>query len=282
MAAKIRDIAIKDIEAGERLRAADGAWVGALMDSIRDNGLLQPLVVRPIRKVGKRPFELLAGMHRLAACQSLNWSEVSCLVLEVDDQEALLAQIDENIARHELNVLDRAVALVERQDIYEALHPETKAGVAGAMAKHGSATDKLSFADDAADKTGLSPRSVQRATKLVKGLKPEKRTRLAGTYLADNQAALTQISTLGADEPAGVLDRMLRAENPMGKVSDALADFEGRALGRERTPAEKQMASLIHNWNRARVKVRRDFIRLIKETDFGEIEFDTERYGEAP
>jgi ParB family chromosome partitioning protein len=182
MAAKIRDIAIKDIEAGERLREADGAWIGTLMDSIRDNGLLQPLIVRPIRRVGKRPFELLAGMHRLAACQSLNWSTVPCLVLEVDNQQALLAQIDENIARHELNILDRAVALVERQAIYEALHPETRAGVAGAMAKHGSANEKISFAEDAAEKTGLSPRAIQMATKLVKGLRPETRARLAGTW----------------------------------------------------------------------------------------------------
>jgi len=271
MAPLIRDIAITEIETGDRLRAADGAWIGQLMDSISQNGLLQPILLRPIRKVGKRPFELLAGMHRLAACTSLGWQTLPCMVVAADDQQALLTQIDENIVRHELNVLDRAVALVERQAIYEALHPETRAGVAGAMAKHGSATANLSFAEDAAEKTGLSPRSIRRATKLVKGLRPETRARLAGTDLAGNQAALTQISDLQAAEQHGVLDLMLRDEAPIRKVSDALAQVQGRALGRERTPGEKQLASFLHLWGRAGVKTRREIIRLIKEYDVDDI-----------
>ncbi len=286
MAPQIRDIAITEIETGDRLRAADGAWIGQLMDSISQNGLLAPIVLRPIRKVGKRPFELLAGMHRLAACTSLGWQTLPCMVVAADDQQALLTQIDENIVRHELNVLDRAMALVERQAIYEALHPETKKGGDRKSAEYQdkNQTDNLSvwsFAKDAAEKTGMDERSIRRATKLAKGLRPETRARLAGTDLADNQAALTQISDLQAAEQHGVLDLMLRDEAPIRKVSDALAQVQGRALGRERTPGEKQLASFIHLWGRAGVKTRREIIRLVKEYDVEDIDVEKEGLGDV-
>ena len=289
MAANIRDIAVQDIEAGERLRPVDDDYAAVLVESIEKLGLLQQLIVRPIRKVGKGSFELLAGAHRLNACKSLGWAHVPCMVLAAceDDNIALLTQIDENIARHDLNVLDRAVALIERKRIFEAINEEARHGGDRKSTKFNEKNQVAnlatwSFSDETAKKTGLSARSIRRSIKLVKGLKPETRARLAGTDLADNQAVLTQISNMDAEHQHGVLDRMLRAEDRMGKVSDALADLEGRALGRERTASEKLMASLIHNWNRAGLKVRRDFIRLIKETDVGEIEFDPEGYGEAP
>lgn len=49
-----------------------------------------------------------------------------------------------------------------RKQIYEAMHPETRAHVAGGHAKAGSASDKLSFAADTAAKTGVDRRTVER------------------------------------------------------------------------------------------------------------------------
>jgi len=272
MTGTTRDIAISDIEVGDRLRVADRDWVGELMKSIEINGLLQPLVVRAIRRKGQRPFALLAGMHRLAACTSLGFQAVACRVVDADDQQAMLIEIDENIAHHELNYMDRAVALVERQGIYEALHPETKAGgdrkSADYLEKNQTGNIPVwSFAKDAAEKTGLDASSIRRSTRLAKGLKPATRARLAGTDLANNGAALTAISKLQDHEQAGVLDRMLRDEAPMGRVSDALADYEGRTLGRPRTADEKLIASFKNTWNRAGVKTRRTIIALINEFD---------------
>lgn len=46
--------------------------------------------------------------------------------------------------------------------LYEVLHPETRAGVAGANSKHGRANDNLSFASDTASKTGVATKTVER------------------------------------------------------------------------------------------------------------------------
>lgn len=293
MATKIQDIAIGKIEVGARLRATDPAAVEVIKQSIQDNetpndtGLLMPPIVRPIRRVGKGPFELLAGAHRLKACEEMGWKFISCQVRKVDDDQAELIQVDENLMGPRLNVLDRAVFLSARKDLHVRMGLATRPGGDRKSAEFKDQDQKAnialwSFAEETAEKMDLSVRTINTAIKLLKGLRPETRARLAGTWLADHQAALIQISKLRMEEQSGVLDRMLRAQNPMGRVSDALADYEGRALGRERTPSERLMASLIHNWNRAGVKVRRDFIRLIKETNVGEIEFDPEGYGEAP
>ena len=69
--------------AGSPLREALGPLDG-LAASIFENGLLEPLVVRPLD--GK--FEVVAGNRRLAACKTIGMRKVLCHVIELDDNEA--------------------------------------------------------------------------------------------------------------------------------------------------------------------------------------------------
>jgi ParB family transcriptional regulator, chromosome partitioning protein len=78
-----------------------------LARSIEQNGLLQPVVVRPIEDA----FELVAGSRRLAACSKLGWSKIPCNVIELDDKEAFQLSLVENIQRRTLNPLEEAAAL---------------------------------------------------------------------------------------------------------------------------------------------------------------------------
>jgi ParB family chromosome partitioning protein len=75
-----------------------------LRSSIRENGLLQPLLVRP--KGGG--FELVAGERRLRAVQSLGWREVPVHVRELDDQALLTLALIENLQRSDLNPIEEA------------------------------------------------------------------------------------------------------------------------------------------------------------------------------
>ena len=78
-----------------------------LADSIRENGLLQPLIVRP-RSTGTGNWELVAGERRLRAVSQLGWKEVPTLVREVDDQTLLVLALVENLQREALGPLEEA------------------------------------------------------------------------------------------------------------------------------------------------------------------------------
>jgi ParB family transcriptional regulator, chromosome partitioning protein len=78
-----------------------------LARSIRDNGLLQPLLVRPTPG-GVQDWELVAGERRLRAVATLGWSEVPVWVRDVDDQTLLVLALVENLQREALGPLEEA------------------------------------------------------------------------------------------------------------------------------------------------------------------------------
>jgi ParB family chromosome partitioning protein len=78
-----------------------------LEKSIAENGLLQPLVVRPARGAQNK-FELVAGERRLRSVSRLGWSDVSVIVRDVDDTTLLVLALVENIQRQNLSPLEEA------------------------------------------------------------------------------------------------------------------------------------------------------------------------------
>lgn len=78
-----------------------------LAQSIKENGLLQPLLLRPAPKALGR-YELIAGERRLRAVQKLGWKEVPALTREVDDNALLVLALVENLQREALSPLEEA------------------------------------------------------------------------------------------------------------------------------------------------------------------------------
>jgi ParB family transcriptional regulator, chromosome partitioning protein len=78
--------------------------------SIRENGLLQPLVVRPAGAGAPRTatWELVAGERRFRAVRRLGWKEVPAVVREMDDRTLLVLSIVENVQRADLSPLEEA------------------------------------------------------------------------------------------------------------------------------------------------------------------------------
>lgn len=79
----------------------------SLAESIRENGLLQPLTVR---KAGKG-YELIAGERRLRALKLLERKTAPCIVADVNEQKSAVLAIIENIQRENLNVFEEARAI---------------------------------------------------------------------------------------------------------------------------------------------------------------------------
>jgi ParB family chromosome partitioning protein len=94
----------------------DHESTSALADSIRSQGLVQPVVVRP-RSAGG--FELIAGERRWRAAQEAGIPTVPALVREADDRETLLIGLVENVAREELSAVEEARAYALLLDEFE-------------------------------------------------------------------------------------------------------------------------------------------------------------------
>jgi len=84
----------------------DPAALEELKASIRQAGLLQPVVVRPAPQGGG--YELIAGERRLRACQALGWERIPAVKREVDDRTALTLALIENLQRDDLSPVDEA------------------------------------------------------------------------------------------------------------------------------------------------------------------------------
>lgn len=95
-----------------------------LADSIREQGILQPLIVRPrLSKDGPR-YEIVAGERRWRAARHAGLSTVPVLVRELDDQSALAVALIENLQREDLNPLDQARSLARLASEFELTHEE--------------------------------------------------------------------------------------------------------------------------------------------------------------
>lgn len=93
-----------------------------LAASIRENGLLQPLVVRPAPDANDR-YELVAGERRFRALTRLGWDEAPVLVREASDETLLVLAMVENLQREALNPMEEAEgyqALADQFDLTQA------------------------------------------------------------------------------------------------------------------------------------------------------------------
>ncbi len=78
-----------------------------LVSSIEKEGLLQPILVRPL---GGGVYECVAGERRLRAVKKLGWHEVPAIVKELNDRSAYLIALIENLQRKDLNPIETAIA----------------------------------------------------------------------------------------------------------------------------------------------------------------------------
>lgn len=99
----------------------DEEKLNELADSIRSQGVVQPIVVRPI---DGGQFELIAGERRWRAAQLAEISEIPAVVRDVPDEVSVAMALIENIQREDLNPLEEATALRRLIDDFRMTHQE--------------------------------------------------------------------------------------------------------------------------------------------------------------
>ena len=104
----------------------DPAALQELADSIKAQGIVQPIVARPL---GGTKYEIIAGERRWRAAQLAGLAEVPVLVRDVPDEAALAVALIENIQREDLNPLEEATALKRLIDEFGLTHQEVAEAV---------------------------------------------------------------------------------------------------------------------------------------------------------
>jgi ParB family chromosome partitioning protein len=259
-----KTVRIDQIDASIRLRPVDPDHAAFIAASIEAVGLKHPIVIRPAGD----GYKLTIGAHRFAAFKLLGWTELvvgdQAIIREEAEEDAKISEIDENLARHELNALDRAVFLAERRRLYEEKRRvAAKGGDRKSDAfKSQSLRIDLSprFTEDVAERVGLSERTVQLALRIASGLDREAMAALRGTKMERNQQELLALVELSAAQQraaakaiaAGEAKTVAQARVAIGVDKEVANDPQGRAY-----------AALLANWEKADAKTRRAFLKAI-------------------
>ena len=174
-----------------------------LTNSIREKGVMQPLLVRPTRDPNQ--FEIIAGERRWRASQRAGLNEVPVLVRDVSDKEALELAIIENVQRVDLNPLEEAMGyaqLIEQFDYTQ---------------------------NDLAQVIGKSRSHVANTLRLMKLPEDVREMVSRGELTAGHARTL-----ITADDPAAMARRI---------VSGGLSVREAEALSQERPSAARKKAA---------------------------------------
>ncbi len=236
-----------------RLREVDPLQVEALKESIAERGLLAPVVVTAPDAAGRHT--LIAGLHRLRAVEGLGWPKIEALVhAVVDADHARLLEIEENLIRHDLNDLDRAIFLAEWKRIYNAM---TGARGRGRPKKEETSEFPLRFSEAVKERLKLTPRAVDMAVRRASITNPLRRV-LIGHPVTENGSVLDLIAKLTVEQQETLAAELTPAWS-VAQVRGRVHEMLGRALAAGRGVCEQ----LVALWKRASDDEKAEFRRHI-------------------
>ncbi|PJG58560.1 ParB/RepB/Spo0J family partition protein [Aeromonas cavernicola] len=125
---ELRKLPVEWLQSGKYQPRKDMSQVALeeLASSIRAQGVIQPIVVRPL---GEQSFEIIAGERRWRASQLARLEVVPCIIKDVPDEAAVAIALIENIQREDLNAIEEAVALQRLLTEFELTHQQVAEAV---------------------------------------------------------------------------------------------------------------------------------------------------------
>ena len=254
-------IKIADIICDNRLRNISDPHVEQLVQSISENGLQTPLLIR-IDDLGK--YQLITGAHRLKALELLKIEEALCKVFKnITETEGRLIEVDENLIRHELNPLDRAVFLAKRKAIYEELNQKNKGGrpTNKSLRKTNETISlvKSAFSDTTAEKLGLSRRIIERAVRIATRIPFDIKERLAEAGI-DKEGELYTLTKYTAQDQKKLIDFIIN--DKMKNLSAAIDALNG--VIKKDDNYDHILNKLVTIFVRAKSSTQKDFVTFVK------------------
>ena len=212
----LQEIPIEWIRPGKHQprKGFDGSKLDELANSIRSQGVIQPVVLRPL---GDDRYEIVAGERRWRAAQLAEIEKIPAVIREVDDQSAVAVSLIENIQREDLNPWEESLALQQLVKEFDLTHQQ----VAQAVGKSRTAvTNMLRLAN-------LSPGVVRLLT--------------SGEIEMGHARALLSLDDMRQDAAASeIAARQLNVRQAEALVRKLLAEDSGSKKVKQKVDADTQ------------------------------------------
>ena len=247
----ISDIAVLP----DRLRPVSAATTAVLRQVIGDFGFTVPVLVRRTRK----GFVLIDGANRLAVMTALGQTTIPVVAITCRDDEARALEASQNLAGAGMTPVDDAIFLAAYSAAYGEMHPETVAGVAGALAKHGLANELSSFAETIAEKRALTVRQVQKIARAGRSISREDADRLRGSPRKVTLDDLLTVAKIGDADERGAVVAALAAGKKAAAARKAYLAAKNGLSPAIKDPVDEGFTALRVLWNRVPKRARRRF-----------------------
>jgi ParB family chromosome partitioning protein len=203
----------------------DEEAMAELVHSVREVGLLQPVVVRP---VGEDRYELVMGERRWRATQKAGLETIPAIVRETGDDALLRDALLENLHRSQLNPLEEAAAYDQLLDDFGCTHEELAARIGRSRPQISNTLRLLRLSPAVQRRVAAGVLSAGHARTLVAVEDPEVQDRLAARVVAEG------ISVRGLEEivAVGDLGDQRRSTPRRRPTAPALADLAARLSDR--------------------------------------------------
>ena len=203
-------ISVDDVNVSERLRQLDNTKVDDLVESIKQVGLLQAIVV-------DTDNNLLAGNHRLQAIKNLGYEKIECKKVNLTEQKNRLVEIDENLIHNDLSIIEKSEHIALKESILEEL------GIRATQKNNQSMSEGFFTSKELAEEMKISRRKYL-WIKQIHRINATARLILKDSVIANNVDVLVMIERLDDGLQLEVAKRI--KDGYSGKIRRLIKDIQ--------------------------------------------------------
>lgn len=182
---------IDKIVVNNRKRKLNEDKVKDLSESFKLLGQLEPITLTS----QNGQYILLAGWHRLEAAKLLGWDKIDAQLFEGNELECELAEIDENLMRNDLTVLEQGEHLARRQELIGFSRGDNRFTI-----DRGVTVTPLKTTFEIAKEAGVSESSAQRRMRAARNIAPEVKDAIRDTEIANSTIQLLELARLSPEK----------------------------------------------------------------------------------
>lgn len=183
-------ISLVDPKSDQPRKYFDPEALEELSISIKENGLLQPILVREYGDAGR--YQIIAGERRFRACKLAGLTEIPAIVLDRDDRAAAQIALIENIQREDLNPLEEALAYKSLKEEYDMTQEELSERVGKSRSAIANAIRLLDLPDEILTMVAARELSAGHARTLL-GVKDREDMILLAQIAAEQDLSVRQL-----------------------------------------------------------------------------------------